>query len=353
MNNVSPLVSVVIPMFNAARTIERSLQSLCNQNYHNLEVVIVDDGSYDSSALLIKKFEKELFIKYSYINNSGPSNARNIGIKHSSGKYLVFLDADDRLENNVLSKFVEIAETTKCDIICANFIEENQNLAKLKYVSWGEENTLLYANAIAKKCLDYLKLPTKNVGFGYVWGKVFCSRIIKGKKINFDKSINALEDVKFIFEYLKYCNSAFFSTCHIQTHVIAEDYNSLTFRAFAENRLKGFFEFYKVINHGKKLLRPFYSRKEIQFASSRFYVSFLIVQTIRVATFSPSESKSSVKAFMRKIVKTKRTTAYLRRYERFQKESFLLPFLLKIKLISLALILSQIRGTLRYHVQWK
>jgi len=92
----SPLISVIIPMYNTSSYIEKTIESVLTQTYKNLEVVVVDDGSTDNSGEIVKALMlKDSRVKYIFQPNSGVSAARNNAIAHSTGEYLAFLDSDD------------------------------------------------------------------------------------------------------------------------------------------------------------------------------------------------------------------------------------------------------------------
>ena len=94
-------ISIIVPVFNSEKTIERCLTSLINQSYFDIEIIVVDDGSTDRTARLIEKIaEKTSLVKYFYQENSGVSAARNLGISKSNGEYIMFVDSDDCLERN-------------------------------------------------------------------------------------------------------------------------------------------------------------------------------------------------------------------------------------------------------------
>ena len=98
-NTNDPLVSVVIPMFNAEKYIESALDSVFNQTYTHLEVVIVDDGSSDESVEIVNNLNSDI-VRLIQQENSGPAAARNRGVKEASGQWIAFLDADDIWEVN-------------------------------------------------------------------------------------------------------------------------------------------------------------------------------------------------------------------------------------------------------------
>ena len=105
MNNKK--VSIVIPVYNAENFIEETIASVLNQTYSNWELLLVDDGSMDSSKQLMeKKSEEDSRIKVFSIPNGGAANARNYGVAHATGDYLAFLDADDLWQKDKLEKEV-------------------------------------------------------------------------------------------------------------------------------------------------------------------------------------------------------------------------------------------------------
>ncbi len=96
---MNPLVSVIIPAYNAEKTLIRCLDSVSNQTYKNLEIIVIDDGSKDLTLQLLQNYSNEhlnLNLQFYSIPNSGPASARNYGIAHASGEYIAFLDSDDR-----------------------------------------------------------------------------------------------------------------------------------------------------------------------------------------------------------------------------------------------------------------
>ena len=93
-----PVVSIIVPVYNAERTIDRCLNSLVNQTYDHIEILIVNDGSIDSSGVKCDRYaEIDTRVKVFHIENKGVSNARNCGIANSTGDFIIFVDSDDYL----------------------------------------------------------------------------------------------------------------------------------------------------------------------------------------------------------------------------------------------------------------
>lgn len=99
-----PYVSVIVPVYNGVKFIAEAIESICAQNYHPLEIIIVDDGSTDDTSNIVQSYKN---IRYIYQPNQGVAAARNTGIKNSSGELIAFLDADDLWEHNKLNVQVD------------------------------------------------------------------------------------------------------------------------------------------------------------------------------------------------------------------------------------------------------
>lgn len=121
---MSVTFSVIIPVFNKQSVVEDSIQSVLNQDYSDFELVVVDDGSTDSSLSVIENIDDRRMHFY-HINNSGPSGARNYGINQAQGEWILFLDADDLLIPGALKTFNDaISSWPVADIIVSNFYDE-------------------------------------------------------------------------------------------------------------------------------------------------------------------------------------------------------------------------------------
>ncbi len=114
-------VSVVIPVYKTEKYLRNAVDSILNQTYENIEIILVDDGSPDKSPVLCDKIaEKNENIKVIHKENGGLSSARNAGIEVAKGKYILFLDSDDALEQNAIADMVEIAEKENSDAVLPN-----------------------------------------------------------------------------------------------------------------------------------------------------------------------------------------------------------------------------------------
>ena len=120
---MQPLISVIVPMYNAQKYIDRCLTSLIRQTLNNIQILLVNDGSTDETEKIAKEYEDKRIIVIS-INRSGPGVARNIGIDKAEGEYIAFVDVDDWIEEDALEKLYLSAKNSDADIAVCGFIRE-------------------------------------------------------------------------------------------------------------------------------------------------------------------------------------------------------------------------------------
>jgi glycosyltransferase involved in cell wall biosynthesis len=142
-----PELSIIIPVYNGAGTIKHALESCLSQTYTNYEIIIIDNGSTDNTENIVRSFNSDK-INYYYTDIKGRSNARNLGLEKARGKWIQFLDADDALEENKLTKALSIlnSNTTWQAVQCATeYIKDDQVINVLEPYNKDDvyENLLL------------------------------------------------------------------------------------------------------------------------------------------------------------------------------------------------------------------
>lgn len=204
MSNVEEInFSIIIPIYNSEKYIEKTVQSLLNQTYSKFEILLINDGSKDKSNLICEKIaKKDSRIKFFDRENKGVSNTRNFGIEKSRYEFLCFLDADDYVESNMLQEYVNIIKKHKnVELITSGFFSEvldksNIKKSQVDIINYKEN----YYDSKDRIKKDFIKL-WDNAIFYNVWNKVYLSSIIKRYNIKF---INAKmgEDLDFNQQYL-------------------------------------------------------------------------------------------------------------------------------------------------------
>ncbi|MGF3182951.1 glycosyltransferase family 2 protein [Facklamia sp. P12934] len=205
------LVSIIIPVFNSEKFISKCLDSVLSQTHHNIEIIIINDGSTDNSLGIIKKFEsKDTRIRLYSTENLGVSNARNIGIKKSKGEFVTFVDSDDTVEDNLIEILVNEALKFDVDLVGCSI----RRLCDKKFIpmdfdlDFGMYSSERYYNYISKNLFGnkFLKnyLPLNIVG------KLFSKEKIDKYNICFDSQLRYGEDLLFTQQYLLNSNSFLF-----------------------------------------------------------------------------------------------------------------------------------------------
>lgn len=122
------LVSIIVPMFNSEKYITTTLDSFVSQSYKNIEVIVVDDGSKDNSAEIVKEYAiKKSKVRYIYQDNYGAPTARNLGLENSNGDYVIFFDSDDVMADRAVELFIKELEKTDSDLIIGDYKYINKN----------------------------------------------------------------------------------------------------------------------------------------------------------------------------------------------------------------------------------
>lgn len=150
-------VTLVVIVYNVKDFLKQCLDSVINQTYKELQIIIVDDGSTDGSEELCDEYGLlDTRVQVIHQENGGISAARNSAINIAEGEYIMFVDSDDFLQLDVVEKLVEIAMETKADIVnCSiNTVDEAGKYLSTKYISENEITELLYEREFWEKCMD-------------------------------------------------------------------------------------------------------------------------------------------------------------------------------------------------------
>jgi glycosyltransferase involved in cell wall biosynthesis len=208
-------VSVIIPTYNRARFIANAVESVRNQDYENLEIIIVDDGSNDDTDVVVKRLKKENpFIYYCQNERTkGPSGARNTGILKAAGDHITFLDSDDIwLENHLKDGMDIVQKHPSIDVLFGNF--SIYDLNKNRHLSdWFDQKKILHTlkstklSPTVRILQDNLFEALIQENFFHLASSIIRRSILKG--ILFDESIKYSEDRDFAINLFKQSNATF------------------------------------------------------------------------------------------------------------------------------------------------
>lgn len=195
----SPMVSIIVPVYNGEKSIERCLRSIQNQSYTNIEVIVVNDGSTDHTEKVIKKYvEEDARFHYIKKDNTGVSDSRNIGMASAKGEYFQFVDGDDWLVKQATEEFVRTAQPYDCDMVISDFYRVCGRKIMVKgHIDMGPVIT-------RTKFAEYMMKAPANFYYGVLWNKFFKADIIRKFSLVCDTDLDWCEDFRFNLEYLQY-----------------------------------------------------------------------------------------------------------------------------------------------------
>ena len=193
-------VSVVVPIYNVEQYLEKCIESIANQTYDDLEIILVDDGSTDSSPSICDKW-KELDHRVIVIHkeNGGLSSARNAGLEVASGQYIMFEDSDDWLDLDIIKKSVERIENDNSDLVIFGYKKIDENGNALGEFTFGNKT---FSN---QEMSCQLHRRILEMSFGYAWNKLYRLSTIQSSNLKNDGSIIDREDLYFnlcLFNYM-------------------------------------------------------------------------------------------------------------------------------------------------------
>ena len=227
-----PKVSVIVPVYNVEKYVEKCLKSLVNQTMQEIEIIVVDDGSKDGSKSIVDNYIKKYpdKIKYLYKENGGLSSARNFAIPYANGEYIAFLDSDDYAEPTMYEEMYNLAKKEDADMVDCDFIWEYPNKQKYDY-------GVVYNRK--KKEIEKARVVE--------WNKLIKREIIDSEKIEFPFGLR-YEDVEFFYKLVPSLNKIAFLKKYFIHYVqrensIANTQNTKTKDIFKV--LNNVIEFYK------------------------------------------------------------------------------------------------------------
>ncbi|WP_455537609.1 glycosyltransferase [Terrisporobacter sp.] len=205
------LISVIVPVYNAEKYLDKCIQSIINQKYSNLEIILVDDGSEDNSLNLCKKYsESDERIKLIHKINGGVSTARNIGIEMAKGDFIAFVDSDDFIDENMYYNMMKKASEYECDVVmcdCYKIDNDKKEVFTHDIRAGFYDKEQLYNDYFNKLLmLDSINYPPTISN----WVMLIRKDIIKNYNLKYKEGIRFSEDLLFGSQVMYYAGSFYY-----------------------------------------------------------------------------------------------------------------------------------------------
>ena len=195
---MNPVVSIIVPVYNAKEYLRRCVDSILGQEYTDFELLLVDDGSQDGSGALCDEYAaKDMRVRVIHKENGGVSAARNLAMKNARGTYLQFADSDDWITPDATKLLVRMAEEDGCDLVISDFYR----VAGERVSQKGdiEEDGCMTREQFAAHMME----NPADFYYGVLWNKLYRREIIEKHHLQMNAEISWCEDFLFNLEYLR------------------------------------------------------------------------------------------------------------------------------------------------------
>ena len=196
---MNPTVSIIVPVYNAEATISRCIESIINQEYRDFELLLIDDGSTDSSGTICDRYAAEdSRIRLIHKENTGVSETRNMALDLACGTYLQFLDSDDWITPNATRLFVEEAERYHCDMVISDFYRVVGK--RVAHKGDIDDDCVLTQEEFSAHMLQ----NPADFYYGVLWNKLYRRDIVEKYHLRMNPEISWCEDFMFNLEYIRH-----------------------------------------------------------------------------------------------------------------------------------------------------
>ena len=204
-------VSVIVPIYNAAKYLRQCLNSIITQTLKDIEIILIDDGSNDASAEICQEYLKDSRFSYYHKNNEGLAAARADGILRAAGEYIGFVDSDDWIEPNMFETMYSVAQTNSSDIVFCNCIENEKGHRFTPEMPSGPYNRKQIEEIILPRTLAYIgKYGEKRAIRWCNWLRIYKRTFLEEHHIQFDRRLRRSQDLQFTYMATLYAQNYYY-----------------------------------------------------------------------------------------------------------------------------------------------
>lgn len=284
------MISFIVPVYNVEKYLARCIVSILSQSVIDFEVLLIDDGSTDSSGRICDEYAvKDYRVKVFHKDNGGVSKARNLGLEHAQGQWIAFVDSDDWLSPDYCTNLM--LESGDSDLVFFGCIHENEGGNSEKHCPTSSINT---SREEIERTIFYLKNnPERYEYFGYTWNKLFRTSIIRNHGIRFIEKLSLREDELFTADYCRYIHSLKVIDMPIY-HYRAGLSSGLTYRTKSEQE-------YTLYTDYLQATLPYYSLQPLKDYECSRIIAFRVLAFVNAKSFLGKwQIVQSVSAFRHK-----------------------------------------------------
>lgn len=287
-----PLISVIVPVYNVKDYLNKCIESLVNQIYTNLEILLIDDGSTDGSDIICDQWEmKDERIRVFHTLNKGVSHARNYGLCQAKGKYIGFVDADDWIEPDMYIKMVTALNETEAEICIGEYTNDVKNK---KIINFDKGQARIFTrDEVIVRTYTWFPSTQKRLISWELCDKLFLHAVLENVKLHED--IYMGEDMVFYWDALKNSNKIVYLPLFKYHYKLRE--NSAVHSGITEKSLTGFYAKQIIYNEAC------HESKEIYLAVKKMYIIDGVYYMRKMLSYDSNKFKNVIikyQCFLRK-----------------------------------------------------
>ena len=350
------LVSVVMPVYNAAHFLSSAVGSVLHQTYDNIEIILVADGDSSDASLAICGNLVESYRNITLITkpSGGPASARNFGILQSEGEFIFFMDADDIIEPDTIQKMVDGQRLwAKVDMVMSNFkkveMDGSTTTQPVYFMKDAKEYTgsmiELGRPGLEEYVRHFLNKPSNHI-ISYCWAKLYKSSIIKDNGIWFDPKMKLFEDFVFNLKYFEHVRSVHFINEGFYRYIIHPGIASASMRIINADSLLSDIE--RCCDATSKFFSYNKDFETIMSELKHTMIYYIMIFIIRTCGQITEDNWEKIQWEIGKMVNSDFVKNGLKHYHTPEHGSKLLPVLMKWKLTKLIMMVARQKYKERY-----
>ena len=290
----NPLFSVVIPAYNAGSSISSLINKFIKQDYGRMEIIVVDDGSQDDTYTICQVLSsKHSCLTVLHQENQGVSAARNLGLQHASGDYILFVDSDDDISTEYVARICYLCEHTDADLIQMNWFEGTHQSGFIDGL-FGIQRGFIPLDDYIDTVLQQRVNPP--------WNKIYKKSIIDAYGLTFNTMLSMGEDLEFALKYLEHVSTVYMSSDKVYYYIINPN------GVCAKASLSYFADIHIVLMAMKRIIKVKNTQKNHQhyaddsFVASVFrFIGGCVIQGISFTNIYRAWSTSGVRKDLKKM----------------------------------------------------
>jgi glycosyltransferase involved in cell wall biosynthesis len=350
-------VSIVVPVFNAARFLDETIGSVVGQTNRDWELILVDDGSSDNSRAICEAHAAlDRRIRVVAQSNRGPAAARNTGVRHAVGHHVMFLDADDRLLPDAIETLMCEVENAGTAMVLGNFSKWQQGKLHAQTatfspdgISFSGETATLEGEQLLEYVRHFLAIPSNHL-VSYCWARLYDREVMERHSLSADEGMRMFEDFAFNLDYMRQTRKIIFVNKAVYVYAMHEDHVSASMAIIDAEQLT------HDMTAFKRKIDAFLSdigatadvARQVTREAGHTLIHYAIIFLVRSCRQLNGDNRRKIVGEIRKLVEAPIVRESLDCYRPRPGNSRLVPWLMRAGLVRPLVLICRWKGNRRY-----